>query len=630
MSELTISNLNNGKIDLDYIAEIAMSDGLTATDRMGKVKPTVRGAITTLAAFNPRGEFAPGTIYEIKDVYTFLGISYVAIVGHLSTTVLVDVAQGRVVVHQGATKEELAQQAGSSMIGNLGEGAVPETLSESLGNMQHVRRADISSLLTRDGVVVFGGDSLGFDAYPFGDGLNPGGNAYDNPPGLMSPAHMVRDACYASDPFFMSVEKLVVKGANGIFNSATEYTLPFNNRFKQFLAANQQQVQITLRDRVPTNTFGNAVLLFAKSPADNRCGNIDIFVDGAFNQTINLDGRGGLFRGYEMVRAIVPSGVVTLRNFTNPDGSPAQTPVGAFLLGVTHQNPTFHLTAHGGWTAKNILDDFGMRIGRYAPDVLFLIIGANDIHTNRTPEQFYADLVGIVTQTRALKAKCEIILISSPPCSTNGAETKTAVIPWAGRPVYAWLKMMEQVAREFGCFYLDLYAVFGNIPREVWRFDNIHWNKIGCNIAYRALKELVFPSMPEPKDVVLDALFSNGNTGMPFTLPNFEGVLCHHDGDKWIIDSDIGGLVEQIYQPGAAEYEVQIAYSSSHYLISFEHFGSSNNCFIARPYIASYANSHGGLDGFYLSDAAQSPLALATKAALAGAQFFMKFALRSR
>lgn len=327
----------------------------------------------------------------------------------------------------------------------------------------------------------------------------------------------------------------------------------------------------------------------------------------------------------------MPSGVITLRNFKNPNGTVATTPVGAFLLGVTHQNPSIHLTGHGGWTAKNILDDYGMRIGRYAPDVLFLVIGANDIHTGRTPDQFYADLVGIVTQARAAKPACEIILISSPPCSTNGAETKTAIIPWAGLPVYAWLKKMEQVSREYGCFYMDLYNLFGNIPREVWRIDNIHLTKVGGNIFYRALKDLVFPSMPEPRDVFVDALYNNGTSGLAFAMPNFDGVMCHHDGTKWVIESDAAGIVDDIIQPREFEYEVQIRYSSSHYLVSFDHFGNSSDWFVARPYIASYSNSQTGIDGFFIASMNSTPAgAPASKISLAGAKFFMKFALRTR
>jgi len=539
-------------------------------------------------------------------------------------------------VIQGITSAELGVHDGASRIGTIGAGGVPETVAETLGNIQHVRRADISTLLTIDGPKVIGGDSTSFSAYGFGDGLDPGGNAYDNPPGLMSWAHMLRDACYASDPFFISTEKLVVKGANGFFNSSSQYTFPFNNRYKQFLATNAQRVQITLRDRVPSNIYGTAVLLFAKNPADNRCGNVDIYVDGVFNQTINLDGKNGPFRGHDMVRAVVPSGVITLQNFKNPDGTPAAAAVGAFILGVTHHNPSIHLTGHGGWTAKNTLDDYGMRIGRYAPDVLFLALGANDMLSadpaqQRTPEQFYNDLVSIVSMTRELKPNSEIVFISPPPSSSFNAETKTSIVGWAGLPVFAWLKKIQQVAREYGCFYLDLYDVLGHIPRSIWRFDNIHFTKVGNNIVYRALKDLVFPSMPEPRDVFIDALFNNGTSGLPYALPNFDGVLCHHDGMKWVVDSDASGIVESITQPREFDYEVQVLYSNSHYLVGFEHFGPSDRWFGARPYTASYYNSRQGLDAFYIADMRSVPVAeLASKEVLAGAQFFLRFALRSR
>lgn len=130
MPALNFNDLNNGKKDLDHLAEVATSINLTATDRLGVVKPTLRGAINTLKAFNVRGAFVGGAAYAIKDVYTSNGVSYVALADHVSTDVAADLAAGKVSVHQGATREELSAPTGADSIGFIatGAGSVKRTL----------------------------------------------------------------------------------------------------------------------------------------------------------------------------------------------------------------------------------------------------------------------------------------------------------------------------------------------------------------------------------------------------------------------------------------------------------------------------------------------------------------------
>lgn len=122
MPALNLNDLNNGKKDLDHIAEIATSTKPTAADRMGRTKFTVRGAIDSLKAFNVRGAFVAGTPYVTKDVYLSNGVAYVVLVDHVASTIAADLQAGKVTVHQGATREELAAPSGSSLIGFLQDG----------------------------------------------------------------------------------------------------------------------------------------------------------------------------------------------------------------------------------------------------------------------------------------------------------------------------------------------------------------------------------------------------------------------------------------------------------------------------------------------------------------------------
>lgn len=132
MPSINIADLHNAKADVDHIAELALSPAAFAVDRLGRTKDTVKGAIDSLKAFNVRGAFAAGTPYLVKDVYTSGGLAYVAVVAHVSTTVAADLAAGKVTVHQGATREELAVPSGAGLLGWIRNAA--NAVSVSVGN----------------------------------------------------------------------------------------------------------------------------------------------------------------------------------------------------------------------------------------------------------------------------------------------------------------------------------------------------------------------------------------------------------------------------------------------------------------------------------------------------------------
>lgn len=118
MAALTITDLNNGKTDIDLVAAIATSTEATATDRLGRTKLTMKGAIDLIKSFNPRGARVTGQRYSLKDLYTEAGIVYVAVVeSFTSVSTAADLTAGYVSIHQGITREELAEQGGADSIG---------------------------------------------------------------------------------------------------------------------------------------------------------------------------------------------------------------------------------------------------------------------------------------------------------------------------------------------------------------------------------------------------------------------------------------------------------------------------------------------------------------------------------
>lgn len=107
MPALTIADLDNGKRDVDLIAEVATSEAPTAVDRLGHTKMTVAGAMATLVGFNYRGQWQTATAYAVKDQVTDGSMVYVAVKPHTSTSISADLAAGKLAVFQGAIAQAL-------------------------------------------------------------------------------------------------------------------------------------------------------------------------------------------------------------------------------------------------------------------------------------------------------------------------------------------------------------------------------------------------------------------------------------------------------------------------------------------------------------------------------------------
>lgn len=183
MTAITSTDLDNAKLDVDHIAAIATSTALTAVDRLGHVKNTVAGAVYTIQAFNNRGAWVTATAYSVKDLVSFSGTWYVAVVAHTSSAAFATDSPTKWRVYQGIISSDLAASTGSTLVGH-GAGTVAtkftsvdasisalaatsgnyndESLtvnalsSQLLGDLSAYRLAILSGTVT----VVFYGDSI--------------------------------------------------------------------------------------------------------------------------------------------------------------------------------------------------------------------------------------------------------------------------------------------------------------------------------------------------------------------------------------------------------------------------------------------------------------------------------------
>jgi hypothetical protein len=142
MSAITITDLNNAKVDVEHIADIANSEDLTATDRLGRTKKTLEGAIATIAAITPRGAWAQSTAYQRLDAVSNTDSDgqtwWITLDTHTSGSGAFDDDQAAYWhILQGVTAPALAASTGAAQIGTSAGITVQQTLdAESINFRQ--------------------------------------------------------------------------------------------------------------------------------------------------------------------------------------------------------------------------------------------------------------------------------------------------------------------------------------------------------------------------------------------------------------------------------------------------------------------------------------------------------------
>jgi uncharacterized protein YjhX (UPF0386 family) len=122
---------------------VAQGDANTVVATASGNIDSVAKAVSTLKAFNARGAWAAGMTLALKDVVTYNGMAYVSLnaAAYVSNDVPTDLAAGRLTIHQGATREDLASTSGTALVGFLqvGAGAVARTAQDKLFDVVSLR-----------------------------------------------------------------------------------------------------------------------------------------------------------------------------------------------------------------------------------------------------------------------------------------------------------------------------------------------------------------------------------------------------------------------------------------------------------------------------------------------------------
>lgn len=195
MPGITINDLENAKEDVDHIAALATSSAMTATDRLGNVKPTLTAAIYSLMGFTSRGAWATATAYAIKDLVQQSGTWYVAVAAHTSAASFATDLASKWRVFQGVTAADLAAASASLSLGHDPRfaGEPTTTVGDALrrfegadqlmaGLMASMAAGETVNIAVFGDSTVDGNDTTGWVANPVDGSGNAVGSAAHVPP----------------------------------------------------------------------------------------------------------------------------------------------------------------------------------------------------------------------------------------------------------------------------------------------------------------------------------------------------------------------------------------------------------------------------------------------------------------
>lgn len=325
--------------------------------------------------------------------------------------------------------------------------------------------------------VVITGDSLSFNGvgYPGMFAVNYAGYATAQPFGLSSWSYLLRDAIFTATPAYKNIFDIPWLSDASVSGSSSGdlKNLGLNGKaLKWTFAAGQS---LSLYNDYP----GTPALIVSKAPAESavkfNIGSLE------FNNT-SVD---GLYQSSEYMLIPLDNNYyeITIKNVRN-----AQTnaPGGSLTVyGITHAGRTWpRITGKGGWTSGQILSEFGTLVAPYSPDVIFYIIGANDVGLGVPVADFKSNVEAFVQQARALKSDSIIVLMSMPP---------EQYLPY--QTIKPYIAAMKEIAIQYKCSLIDLYEAMRTLNPNYYRFDNIHWKAAGDNFVFNYVKDNIIPTL---------------------------------------------------------------------------------------------------------------------------------------
>lgn len=336
--------------------------------------------------------------------------------------------------------------------------------------MSFYNTKNFSYLLNRNSSIVITGDSLAYNRYDFVE--EPRMNAWDCPFAMPSWSFLLRDYLITHSKGWTSADKVNIL-----------IKQPTNSKkiIKGDLIKKYDQ-SLPLKDRLPIDAVSFEITapeisMHIKGCPKNLCfitNSKDAFLESD-GLRYDLKGKPELFSGsyYKWVNS--KTGI--LENIK--EGSLLK------FVGASEVQTEVFLTGSGSKTAEWLLENSYERIFKYEPDLVIMIIGANN-RRMKNPDSFKSALNKLIETSKINNT--EIIFISPPHSTTTDPEwgVKNIYFPdtEVTKPI---MDILSKAASDNEIPFLDLFEFFSGTPNETWRYDNTHFTKQGNLILYKAI-----------------------------------------------------------------------------------------------------------------------------------------------
>ena len=342
----------------------------------------------------------------------------------------------------------------------------------------------IKSIVSRGGQVVITGDSLSYNHQDLDATARSSAELCN--PGMRSWSFMLGDIIHKQDAWFKHSDELEwgVFGNSTVqlYNGSTSPQItPFGGRVfvPRMLPAESPVLTVSYKHQ---GDAANAYFIMHGDPTGFST-SFDCSVDGVFalSSTTKLATTGlNSYQGRDIRHISIPvpndgkAHVIRFFNFaqvaTVPDGSGlVQLP----LIGFSSKYTDVAFTGVGGFSTTDLLTQWNIRAVNYNPDVLMLLIGANDSGDAIPLPTFKANLVNMIGQVRATSPNCQFVLMTSPGTTVGFPNSVADDI------TQTYVNAMKDVCIQERCGFVNLFELFSSVTPDVFRFDWVHLNRAG-------------------------------------------------------------------------------------------------------------------------------------------------------
>jgi len=327
--------------------------------------------------------------------------------------------------------------------------------------MYTLNKKDLSFVLRKKSNIVITGDSLAYNKYDFIKG--PRTNAYDCYIGMESWSFLLRNFIIKNQIDFIS-------GRDLLFNDEIDYEYFSNSKFDSLVPFIYEGICIDMKkdQNIKITNIKNGFLYVL---TDKNFGG-SIKID---SEVFNVTGDINKFLGYDIKLLPIKDGNIACISES----------VRLNIIGFSSVGSNVFLSGKGSITTKWLYDNLEERVLKYKPDLLIMIIGANDRNHSNVSEA-YESMKKIIDNIN-----CEILLISTPHSSTTDPNNNNIYVPdeMISKPL---LDNIYKIVNKNSIPFIDLFKFFNGVESKVWRFDNIHFTIAGNKILYNYIIKAFF------------------------------------------------------------------------------------------------------------------------------------------